>query len=102
MAHPGGPGPGQRGPRARALLMPLPRVAPIIATRRKESFDDPDWLFDCKYDGFRAVCYVEQGRGRFVSRNGNLMGRFDELGGELAALLDLDEAILDGEVIAAD
>ena len=80
----------------------LPRVQPIIPTRRKEPFDDPDWLFDCKYDGFRAVCYVEQGRGRFVSRNGNLMGRFDELGDQLAALLDLDEAILDGEVIAAD
>jgi len=29
-------------------------------------------------------------------------GRFDELGDELAALLDRDEAILDGEVIAAD
>ena len=82
--------------------MALPRIEPIIPIRRREPFDDPGWLFDVKYDGFRAVCYVEQGRGRFVSRNGNLMGRFDELGDQLAALLDLDEAILDGEVIAAD
>ena len=82
--------------------MALPRIQPIIPTWRKQPFDDPGWLFDCKYDGFRAMCYVEQGRGRFVTRNGNLMGRFDELGDQLAALLDLDEAILDGEVIAAD
>ena len=80
----------------------LPRVAPIIPTRRKEPFDDPGWLFDCKYDGFRAVCYVQQGRGHLVSRNGNPMGRFDALGDQLAAVLELDEAILDGEVIAAD
>ena len=61
------------GPRARAL-MPLPRVAPIIPTRRKEPFDDPAWLFDYKYDGFRAVCYVQQGRGRLVSRNDKPIG----------------------------
>src|SRR5262249_24915724 len=82
--------------------MPLPRVAPIIPTRRKEPFDDPAWLFDCKYDGFRAVCYVQQGRGHFVSRNDKPMGRFDGLGDQLADVLGLDEAILDGEVIAAD
>ena len=35
----------------------------------KEPFDDPGWL---------AVCYVQQHRGRFVSRNGNPMGRFDD------------------------
>jgi len=88
--------------RREALTVTLPQVQPIIPTRRAEPFDGAGWLFDCKYDGFRAVCYVQQGRGRFVSRNGHPMGRFDELGGELAALLDLDEAILDGEVIAAD
>jgi len=82
--------------------MTLPRVQPIIPTLRKQPFDDPDWLFDFKYDGFRGLCYVERHRGRFISRNGNHLGRFDGLGDQLAALLDLDEAILDGEVIAAD
>ena len=37
-----------------------------------------------------------------ISRNDNHLGRFDKLGDQLAAVLDLDEAILDGEVIAAD
>src|SRR6516162_4529855 len=40
--------------------MTLPRVQPIPPTWHKEPFDDPDWLFDFKYDGFRAIC-VHQG-----------------------------------------
>jgi len=82
--------------------MNLPRVQPITTTSRKQPFDDPGWLFDFKYDGFRALCYLENSRCRLVSRNGNHLARFDELGGQLAAVLHLDEAILDGEVIAAD
>jgi len=49
----------------------LPRVQPIIPISGKEPFDDPEWLFDLKYD-VRALLYLEQGtRCRFVSRNGN-------------------------------
>jgi bifunctional non-homologous end joining protein LigD len=82
--------------------MPLPRVPPIIPAARREPFDDPDWLFQFKYDGFRALCYLERGRGCFVSRNGNLLSRFDDLARLVAAELEVDEAILDGEVIAPD
>jgi bifunctional non-homologous end joining protein LigD len=80
----------------------LPRVQPIVPTRRKEPFDHPEWLFDFKYDGFRALCYIEQGRCRFISRNGNVLSRFDARGDQVAAMLDVDEAVIDGEVIAAD
>ena len=85
-----------------SLEMTLPRVQPIAPSWRNEPFDDRDWLFDCKYDGFRALCYIEHGRSRLISRNGNLMTRFDALGSALAAGLDVDDAIIDGEVIAAD
>jgi bifunctional non-homologous end joining protein LigD len=81
--------------------MPLPRVQPIIPTLRKEPFDHVDWLFDVKYDGFRALCYVEQGRCLLVSRNSKPLSRFAALATELAAV-EVDEAILDGEVIVAD
>ena len=74
----------------------------MAPTWRKEPFDDPDWLFDCKYDGFRALYYIEPGHNRLISRNGNLLTRFDALGGALAAELSVDDAIIDGEVIAAD
>jgi ATP-dependent DNA ligase len=53
--------------------MMLPRVQPIAPIRRPGPFDDPGWLFDLKYDGFRGICYLEQGRCRLISRNGNLM-----------------------------
>jgi ATP-dependent DNA ligase len=59
--------------------MTLPRVQPIAPTWHKEPFDDPDWLFDFKYDGFRALCYLEQRRNRLISRNNNIMTRFDAL-----------------------
>jgi ATP-dependent DNA ligase len=34
--------------------MSLPRVEPIIRVSRTEPFDDPEWLFEFKYDGFRG------------------------------------------------
>jgi bifunctional non-homologous end joining protein LigD len=82
--------------------MTLPRVQPIIPTWRQEPFDDPDWLFDLKYDGFRGLCYIEGGRCRLISRTGNVLNRFQALGDKLARILEVDEAIIDGEVIAVD
>jgi bifunctional non-homologous end joining protein LigD len=80
----------------------LPRVQPIAPVRRRDPFDDPEWVFDLKYDGFRGLCYLEQGRCHLISRNGNLMSRFAGLGERIAALLDVGDAILDGEVIVPD
>jgi bifunctional non-homologous end joining protein LigD len=82
--------------------MALPRIEPIIPTWRKRPFDHADWLFDCKYDGYRGLCFIEQGRARFVSRNGKPLDRFAALGAELVDVLEVDDAILDGEVIAPD
>jgi bifunctional non-homologous end joining protein LigD len=82
--------------------MALPRIQPIIPTWRKQPFDHPEWLFDVKYDGFRALCFLEQRRGHFVSRNGKPLSRFTALADELADVLEIDEAVLDGEVIVAD
>jgi ATP-dependent DNA ligase len=84
----------------------MPRVQPITPSRRKEPFDHSDWLFDVKYDGFRAVCYLQRGRCNLISWRGNVFTQFDDLGDQLAAALrqvaDLDEAILDGEVVVTD
>jgi bifunctional non-homologous end joining protein LigD len=80
----------------------LPRVQPIAPIRRAEPFDDPEWLFDLKYGGFRALCYLEQGRCRLISRNGNPMHRFTGLSDRIADALNVSDAILDGEIIATD
>jgi bifunctional non-homologous end joining protein LigD len=49
-----------------------------------------------------AACYLEQGHCHLTSRNGNPMHRFAGLGDQIAAALDVSDAILDGEVIADD
>src|SRR5690349_24730909 len=82
--------------------MALPRVQPIRPTWRKDPFDHADWLFDMKADGFRGLCYVEQGRNRLISRNWNTFDQFADLADAVAGELGVREAVLDGEVIAAD
>jgi bifunctional non-homologous end joining protein LigD len=83
--------------------MPLPRVQPLAPIASKVPFDDPAWQFEIKYDGFRALCYLERRRNRFISRNGNILSRFDALADQTASeIIGFDEAILDGEVIAPD
>ena len=37
------------------------QIKPMPATLVDEPFDDPDWLYEVKWDGYRAVSYVEDG-----------------------------------------
>jgi ATP-dependent DNA ligase len=41
----------------------LPLVEPILRTSRLEPFDDPAWLFEPNYDGYRGLLYVTRLRG---------------------------------------
>jgi ATP-dependent DNA ligase len=74
--------------------MPFPRVQPIAPTWRKEPVDAPDWVFDFKYDGFRALCYLEQRCNRLIPRNNDIMTRFGELAEQVAGVLEVGDAIL--------
>jgi len=38
--------------------------------RRRDSFDDPDWIFELKYDGFRALAFVTGAGTKLVSARG--------------------------------
>ena len=64
-------------------------------------FDHPDWLFELKYDGWRALAYVENGKCRLVSRRGNAFKRFQDLCATIAAALPA-RAVLDGEIACLD
>ena len=66
----------------------------------KEPFDHPDYIFELKHDGFRAVTYVQNGECKILSRNSNQL-RFKSLRANLAKLPALD-AILDGEIVCLD
>jgi bifunctional non-homologous end joining protein LigD len=77
-------------------------IHPMLATSVDKPFDSPEWLFEIKWDGYRAVCFLENGKSRLVSRNQNdLTGQFPELQG-LSKLIKAQTAILDGEIVALD
>src|ERR1019366_2988014 len=82
---------------------PMPTVIhPMLATPSAKAFDDSDWLFEIKWDGYRAVAFIEDGRVRLVSRNQNdLTAQFPELG-SLPQFVKAQRAILDGEIVALD
>lgn len=86
---------------ARAGRMPEV-IHPMLATLVDESFSDPEWIFETKWDGFRSVCFVQRGKSRFVSRNQiDMTPQYPELAG-IAKQLNAKEAILDGEIVALD
>jgi bifunctional non-homologous end joining protein LigD len=80
----------------------LPKFSPIIPVRRQDIFDSSDWVYELKYDGFRALGYIEDGRCRFVSRKGNEMKRFEDLSAATRKQLKVKTAVLDGEIVALD
>ena len=74
----------------------------MLATLVEDPFDDPQWIYEVKWDGYRAVAFVEDGKARLVSRNQNeLTAEFPEIASALRSL-PLENAILDGEVVALD
>jgi bifunctional non-homologous end joining protein LigD len=86
---------------ARTTRMPA-EIKPMLATLVDEPFSDPDWIFETKWDGFRSICFIQNGEARFVSRNQiEMTPQYPELasvGKQVAAR----EAILDGEIVALD
>ena len=67
----------------------------INPIQRAEPFDHADWVFEAKFDGFRAA--ADTVRGRLLSRNGNRIQRFE-------GVLDLlpKGQVFDGELVVLD
>jgi bifunctional non-homologous end joining protein LigD len=86
-----------------AAKRPMPtEITPMLAISVEKSFDNPEWLFELKWDGYRSVAFIENGKARLMSRNHKeLTGRYPELG-VLPAAVRAQTAILDGEVVALD
>ena len=45
-------------------------LSPMPLLKRAAPFDDPAWIFELKYDGFRALAVIEHGGAQLLSRNG--------------------------------
>jgi bifunctional non-homologous end joining protein LigD len=82
---------------------PMPTaIHPMLASVTEEPFDDPNWFFEIKWDGYRAVAFLENGAARLISRNQNdLTPRYPELKA-LSNQINAKNAILDGEVVVLD
>jgi bifunctional non-homologous end joining protein LigD len=66
----------------------------------RRPFDHPDYIFELKHDGFRAIAYLQKGESKLVSLNQRNLG-FEALKRSLAKL-PVENAIIDGEVICVD
>ncbi|RZJ72153.1 DNA ligase D [Flavobacterium sp.] len=75
--------------------------SPQLATLADEPFDDNDWLFETKFDGYRALAQINDGKCELVSRNGI---SFNKKYPEIVDLLSdvPTDMILDGEIVIED
>ncbi len=85
-----------------APIKPMPDVVkPMLATMIEKPFDHPDWIFEVKWDGYRAIAEIREGDASLFSRNGiSFAKRFSPV---LVSLRKLGfNAVLDGEIVVAD
>jgi bifunctional non-homologous end joining protein LigD len=86
-----------------AAKSPMPRtIAPMLATLTTHPPSGEQWLYEVKWDGVRAIVFVEDNQLRILSRNGK---RCEQQYPELTVLphfLKASSAILDGEIAVLD
>ena len=76
-------------------------IQPMLATLVKEPFDHPDWIFEVKWDGYRAVAEIRDGGVSLYSRNGiSFNKKFSPIVDSLRKFGF--DAVLDGEIVVVD
>jgi ATP-dependent DNA ligase len=70
--------------------------------RLPEPFDHPEWLFEIKHDGFRALAHIDGHHCDLVSRNGHTFKHWPHLCEELAHAVTAHDAVIDGEIVCLD
>jgi bifunctional non-homologous end joining protein LigD len=73
-------------------------IKPMKATLVDAPFDDPGWIYEIKWDGYRAVAIVEKGKAELISRNNLPFDQFAPVN-ELLESWQMN-AVLDGEIVA--
>jgi bifunctional non-homologous end joining protein LigD len=76
-------------------------LKPMLATLVNEPFDNPDWIYEVKWDGYRALAYINKGAVELTSRNNK---SFSEKYYPIAAVMKdwTINAVLDGEILVID
>jgi len=87
-----------------ALLKELPKtsfpadIKPMKATLVDEPFDQQGWIYEIKWDGYRAVALLNDGKATLMSRNNLVFGQFQPIN-DLLESWNLN-MVLDGEIVA--
>ncbi|MBI1897054.1 MAG: DNA ligase D [Acidobacteria bacterium] len=86
-----------------AVAAPMPDfLTPMMAQLASHPPAGERWVYEIKWDGVRALCFIQDGNLRIYSRTGNLYGRqFPELS-VVPHFVGAREAILDGEIAVLD
>ena len=76
---------------------------PMPLSRKPVPFDHPEWVFELKYDGFRSLAIVQNGRCQLISRNGHSFNSFADLRQSIPSELPHEgQTVLDGEIVCLD
>jgi bifunctional non-homologous end joining protein LigD len=85
-----------------AAEMPA-KIEPMLAVLGNSLPAGSDWLYEVKWDGYRALCFIAKGKVRMVSRRDNVMDKqFPEVAQALSRSIKAKTAIVDGEIVALD
>lgn len=88
-------------PGARKAAMPE-KVEPMLANLADKPFSDPQWLFEIKWDGWRAIARLHKGKLELRSRSGRVItAQYPELA-DLGEHVDASDALLDGEIVVLE
>ena len=76
-------------------------IKPMLTTLVKEPFDHPEWIFEVKWDGYRAIAEIQEGKVSLYSRNQlSLAKKFAAITETLQKFRF--DAVLDGEIVVVD
>jgi bifunctional non-homologous end joining protein LigD len=76
-------------------------VKPMLANTKEKAFDDEDWVFENKYDGYRTIAVINPSEIQLFSRNSlSFNNYFKPI---VAELKEVDHVVvLDGEIVVED
>ena len=78
------------------------RIEPMAATLAGNAFNDPDWLFEIKWDGYRVETVIRDGKAKLWTRSLKDAETYFPNLLSPPTWIDAREAIVDGEVVALD
>lgn len=76
-------------------------IKPMLAKETDKPFDDKDWIYEIKWDGYRAIAEINKKEVRLYSRNGNTFNASYPIVSDELEKLNI-QATIDGEIVVMD